>query len=135
MWFHPFCIGFAETKYYGFLTTYDNKYIDVRADSGCFFCPMCYEGENAQKMRLFTEEEVIATGAAKVAHYHENDVLSAMDVEETPIASEPKMEEGTVETLVDSEPKPEEGAVETKGIQREPSEELFEREEKRPRLE
>ena len=81
---------------------------------------MCYEGENAQKMRLFTEEEVIATGAAKVAHYHENDVLSAMDVEET---------------LVDSEPKPEEGAVETKGIQREPSEELFEREEKRPRLE
>ena len=135
LWFHPFCIGFAETKYYGFLTTYDNKYIDVRADSGCFFCPMCYEGENAQKMRLFTEEEVIATGAAKVAHYHENDVLSAMDVEETPIASEPKMEEGTVETLVDSEPKPEEGAVETKGIQREPSEELFEREEKRPRLE
>lgn len=72
-WFHPFCIGFAETKYFGFLTTYDRKFVDVREDTGCFFCPMCYAGENAAKMRLYSEAEVVAMGAKVIPGYQESE--------------------------------------------------------------
>ena len=72
-WFHPFCIGFAETKYFGFLTTYDGKFVDVREDSGCFFCPMCYSGENTSKMQLYSEAEVVAMGAKVLPGYQESE--------------------------------------------------------------
>ena len=98
-WFHPFCIGFAETKYFGFLTTYDRRFVDVREDTGCFFCPMCYAGENAAKMRLYSEAEVVAMGAKVIPGYQESEsVEEVSSVQKESVAEQvPDVQKAVVE--------------------------------------
>ena len=64
-WFHPFCIGYAETRYLNYLTTYGGKYVEV-SEGKSFYCPKCCMGENAKKMELLTEAEVIARHAVRL---------------------------------------------------------------------
>ena len=78
-WFHPFCIGYAETRYLNYLTTYGGKYVEV-SEGKSFYCPKCCMGENAKKMELLTEAEVIARHAVR---------LEAPEVSETSVSASP----------------------------------------------
>ena len=114
-WFHPFCIGFAETKYFGFLTTYDRRFVDVREDTGCFFCPMCYAGENAAKMRLYSEAEVVAMGAKVIPGYQESEsVEEVSSVQKESVVEAPAAQKAVVEA-----PAVQKAVVEVPSVQKE----------------
>lgn len=118
VWYHPFCIGYSTSKFYGFLSTYDQKYIDVREESSsCFFCPNCYTGENIWKMRLLSEEEVISLGGKRIEPDPEPEIQpvieSEMNIETEPVTQtviESKMKveaESETQPVIESEMKPE----------------------------
>lgn len=86
-WFHPFCIGYAETKYLNYLTTYGGKFVEV-SEGKSFYCPKCYVGENANKVELLTEEEVIARGAVRLEVVDETESQETANITPTPIMGE-----------------------------------------------
>lgn len=86
-WFHPFCIGFAETKYLNFLTTYKGQFVEV-SEGRSFYCPKCCVGENAKKIELLTEEQVIQRGAVRLEVGDEMESQDVPSVTPTPIKEE-----------------------------------------------